>query len=80
METLGGIAPASAHHLRRLAKEAEMPGRRDGTVYKPWTARSFYSHYAQRLSCAAAIEDAKIINRGARVLRQRATRAKGAAA
>ena len=44
----------------------------------PWTARSFYAHYAQRLSCAAAIEDAKIINRGARVLRQRATRAKGA--
>ena len=34
----------------------------------------------QRLSCAAAIEDAKIINRGARVLRQRATRTKGAAA
>ena len=80
METLGGIAPASAHHLRRLAKEAGMPGRRDGTVYKSWTARSFYAHYAQRLSCAAAIEDAKIINRGARVLRQRATRAKGAAA
>ena len=77
MEILGGIAPASARHLRRLAEEAEKPGRRDGTVYSSWTARSFYMHYAQRLSCAAVMEDAKIINRGARFLRQRAARMQG---
>ena len=80
MEIFGGIAPASANHLRRLAKEAEMPVRRDGTEYTSWTARSFYTHYAQRLSCAAVAEDAKIINRGARSLRQRATRMQGASA
>ena len=77
MEILGGIAPASARHLRRLAEEAEKPGRRDGTVYSSWTARSFYIHFAQRLSCAAVMEDAKIINRGARFLRQRAARMQG---
>ena len=36
-----------------------------------------HTHYAQRLSCAAVAEDAKIINRGARSLRQRATRVQG---
>ena len=56
---------------------AEKPGRRDGTVYSSWTARSFYMHYAQRLSCAAVMEDAKIINRGARFLWQRAARMQG---
>ena len=36
-----------------------------------------YTHYSQRLSCAAVAEEAKIINRGARSLRQRATKMQG---
>ena len=49
-ETLGGMSPAAARRLRRLARLAKERGT-DRTDYtRSYTARCFVPYYAQRIS------------------------------
>ena len=49
-ETLGGMSPFAARHLRRLGRDAAVAGI-DATDYQlSVTARSFVPFYAQRIS------------------------------
>ena len=49
-ETLGGMSPFAARHLRRLGRDAAVAGI-DATDYQlSTTARSFVPFYAQRIS------------------------------
>ena len=49
-ETLGGMSPFAARHLRRLGRDAAVAGV-DATDYQlSATARSFVPFYAQRIS------------------------------
>ena len=51
-ETLGGMSPFAARHLRRLARDAALHGC-DSTDYRASaSARSFVPFYAQKISSA----------------------------
>ena len=51
-ETLGGMSPFAARHLRRLGRDAAVAGI-DATDYQlSTTARSFVPFYAQKISSA----------------------------
>ena len=54
-ETLGGMSPTAARHLRRLARAAADDGT-DATDYsRSYTARSFVPFYAQKISSACVM-------------------------
>lgn len=57
-ETLGGMSPATARRLRRLARLAKERGT-DRTDYtRSYTARCFVPYYAQRISHAIVMNGA----------------------
>ena len=63
---MGGMSPAAAGRLRRLARDAAAGGS-DGTDYtRSYTARSFVPYYAQRLSAACVMWGAEGILKGIR--------------
>ena len=60
-ETLGGMSPFAARHLRRLGRDAAVAGI-DATDYQlSTTARSFVPFYAQRISSSIVMNGARSI-------------------
>jgi len=64
--TIGGMSPAAASRLRRLARDAAAGGM-DGSDYtRSFTAQSFVPFFAQRLSAACVMWGAEGILKGIR--------------
>jgi hypothetical protein len=81
VESLGGITPSLAKQLHKLELRAKGRMARDDTKYgvSRTSARSYYVHHVQDISCAAVIGDARAIKKELRAAKQKYLCGDGAA-